>query len=213
MHLKTRVLVVDGSDVVRAGLVALLDREDDFVVVGAATSPEAGLDALATTPADVVLLDHGLPGMRGAAACSEITRRYPGVGVVVRAPCQEDSIVHTYLRAGARGYLPDDACGAEIVAAVRAVAHGEAAVTAPVVTRLVDWARRARQVAMDDESLAPREVVTLSLVAQGMKNREIARRLGVSEAAAKLYLRSTMRKLGVNERAQAVVAGLKRGVI
>jgi DNA-binding NarL/FixJ family response regulator len=210
---QTRVLVVVESDLVRAGLVALLEREPDLEVVGEAATLLEGLEIATLHDPEVAVLDLDNPGMRGAAACAEIAGRFPHVRVVMLGACLEDTVVHACLRAGARGYLPRDACGAEIAAAVRAVARGEAALAHTVINRLVDWARRTPQVEIDADSLGTREVLTLSLVAQGMKNREIGRRLGVSEGTAKLVLRSAMRKLGVRERSQAVAAGLRRGVI
>lgn len=208
----TRVLIVHDAELVRAGLVALLGREGDLVVEAVATS-EAALDILDPFRPDVVLLDHELRGLRGPAACLEVVRRHPSAGVIVLARCIEDAVIHAYLRAGARGYLARDACGSEILSAVRTAARGHDALAPEVLSRVVGWARTTSSLPTYDGSLAANEVMTLSLVAQGQKNREIGRRLGVSEGSVKLYLRSAMRKLGVNERSHAVAVGVRRGVI
>jgi DNA-binding NarL/FixJ family response regulator len=208
-----RVLVVHASDVIRAGLCAVLAREPDIEMTGSVGSAEEALLLIEREPVDVVLLDLSLPGLRGSAACEEIARRFTDAALLVLAPCVEDTVIHACLRAGARGYLPRTATGADIVSAVRSAARGEPALSPAVVDRLVDWARRTARPPIDEGTLAPSEILTLSLVAQGLKNREIARRLGVSEASVKLYLRSAMRKLGVRERSSAVAAGMRRGVI
>jgi DNA-binding NarL/FixJ family response regulator len=208
-----RVLVVHDSDVIRAGIVAMIGRESDLEVVGAVTTAEQAIENLDVWEPDVVLLDHHLRGLHGPAACLELVQRRRTAAVIVLAYCIEDAIIHAYLRAGAGGYLESDASGGLIVDAVRAAARGEDAFAPSVVRRVVTWARASASLPAYEGSLAANEVMTLSLVAQGRKNREIGRRLGVSEGSVKLYLRSAMRKLGVSERSQAVAAGVRRGVI
>lgn len=209
---QTRVLIVHDVELVRAGLVALLGREPDLVV-DAVTTAEAALDSIDLMRPDVILLDHALSGLRGPAACLEFVRRRPAAAVIVLAQCIEDAVIHAYLRAGARGYLARDASGTEVLSAVRTAARGDDALAPQVLRRVVTWARTTPSLPTYEDSLATNELMTLSLVAQGRKNREIGRRLGVSEGSVKLYLRSAMRKLGVNERAQAVAVGVRRGVI
>jgi DNA-binding NarL/FixJ family response regulator len=210
---ETRVLIVHDAELVRAGLVALLGREEDLLVVDAVSNAEDALDILDSSTPDVILLDHALSGLRGPAACLELVRRRPAAAVIVFAHCIEDAVIHAYLRAGARGYLARDASGAEVLTAIRTAARGDDALAPQVLRRVVTWARTTPSLPMYEDSLAVNELMTLSLVAQGRKNREIGRRLGVSEGSVKLYLRSAMRKLGVNERSQAVAVGVRRGVI
>lgn len=206
-------MVVDDHEVVRAGIAALLEREPGVEVVGTAGSGEELLAHLDGLVPDVVVLDHRLPGMSGAAACREIVRRRPATGVVVLTTFLDDGVIHACLAAGARAYLAKGASGSDLAHAVRAVARGEAVLAPQVVDRVLEWARRAKAIYQEGESLAPHEVVVLSLAAQGMSNPEIGRRLKLSEGTIKAYLRSAMRKLGVTERAQAVAAGIRRGVI
>jgi DNA-binding NarL/FixJ family response regulator len=208
-----RVLVVHDSDVIRAGLVAMIGRESDLEIVGAVATAEQAIDGLDASAPDVILLDHHLRGLHGPAACLELVQRRQTAAVIALAHCIEDAVIHAYLRAGARGYLEPDASGAVIVDAVRAAARGEDAFAPSVMRRVVTWARASASLPAYEDSLAANEVIALSLVAQGRKNREIGRRLGVSEGSVKLYLRSAMRKLGVSERSQAVAAGVRRGVI
>ena len=209
----TRVVVVHGSDVIRAGLAAVLAREPGVEVIQTAGCVEDAMRSIATRPADVIVLDLVLPHIRGWAACAEMVRSADGAAVIVLAASVEDALIHACLRAGARGFLPRDASAREVVWAVRAAARGEPALSPAVVDRLVEWARRATRLPIDDQSLGPHEVETISLVAQGLKTSEMAERLGVSQASVKLYLRSAMRKLGVHERSSAVAACIRRGVI
>lgn len=208
-----RVMVVDDHEVVRAGIAALLEREPDLEVVGTAGSGEEALELVDGLVPDVVVLDHRLPGMSGAAACREIVRRRPATSVVVLTTYLDDGVIHACLAAGAHAYLLKGASGSDLVHAVRAVARGEAVLAPQVVDRVLEWARRAKAIYQEGESLAPHELVVLSLAAQGMSNGEIATRLQMSERTIKAYLSSAMRKLGVTQRAQAVATGILRGLI
>lgn len=210
----TRVVVVHASDVIRAGLGSVLDRERDIEVIATAASAEEAIALLARTKPDVIVLDLVLAGLRGWPACDEIVRRAGSAAVVVLAASMEDTLIHTCLRAGARGFLSRSATAADVVAAVRAAARGEPALSPAVVGRLVAWAQHAAgELPVNDGSLSVHELKTISLVAHGLKTWEIAERLHVSGSSVKLYLRSAMRKLGVSERTSAVAACMRRGVI
>lgn len=208
----TRVALVEDHDVVRHGIEAILRRCDDIEVVGSFRAAEDLIRALASDQIDVVLLDHRLAGMSGLSACQQLARGHPGVASILLTNVDDDAVIHAALVAGARGYLLKSSDGEEIIRAVRAVARGGAVLSPEIVPRVIGWARNARAQRSDD-SLAPNEVLALSFVSEGLTNREIGRRLGVSEASVKLYLRAAMRKLGVSERSEAVAVGIKRGVI
>lgn len=213
MDERIRVMVVDDHEVVRTGIAAVLEREPDVSVVGTAASGEEALERLEADAPAVVVIDHRLGGMSGAATCREIVRRRPSTSVVILTSYIDDSVIHACLQAGARAYLLKDATGPDLVHAVRAVARGEAILAPEVVDRVVEWARRAKAIHQDGESLAAHEIVVLGLAAKGISNREIGRRLHVSEATVKAYLRSVMRKMGVRQRAHAVAAAIRKGVI
>ena len=204
--------MVHASDASRAGLEAVLGRVPDIQVVGGFRSAEDAMGSAAVEPSDALILDLALPGIRGWVACAEIVRARKTAGVIVLAPI-DDALILLCLRAGARGYLARDASAAEVTEAVRAVAKGEPALAPAVVDRLIAWARRAPAGLMSVESLKPSEIEAVSLVGQGLRTRQVAERMGVSEASVKLYLQSAMRKLGVHERSAAVAECIKRGVI
>lgn len=207
-----RVMIVDDHEVVRSGIVSLFKREPDLRIVGEATSGEQALVALQSLRPDVVLLDQRLPGMTGAETCREIVRRWPSTAVLILTSFASDEVIHSCLAAGARGYLTKSIETTDLPRAVRAVARGESILAPSVTERVIDWARRAKA-AHVGSSLSPREVEILSLLAEGMSNRELAGRLGMREATVKASVQATMRKLGVTRRWEAVAVAIDRGVI
>jgi DNA-binding NarL/FixJ family response regulator len=212
-EIKTRVVVVDDHEVDRAGITSLLSKDPAFEVVGGFRSAEELLDQLLALTPDVIITEHLLPGISGAAVCGEIIRRRPAIAVLMLTSVAEDAVVHACIAAGARGYVLKGASGSDLVDAVHAVARGESVLAPEVVGRVIEWARQSKTIYNGGESLLPHEIVTLALVAEGLKNREIARKLNVSEPTVKHYLRSTIRKLGARERSEAVATGIRRGVI
>lgn len=212
MSSATRVMVVEDHEVVRSGIESVLSKAKDLRVVGSFGSAEAALDQLAARSPDVVLLDHRLPGLSGAAAIQEFAGKDPSLGVIMLTTILDDGVLHACLVAGARGFLLKDVHGCDLVAAVRAVARGEVVLAPPVVQRVIQWARQSR-IASDAGTLSAKEVVALSLIANGMTTREIARKLKVSEGTAKMCVRTTLKKLQASDRAEAVAAGMRCGII
>ncbi|ONI75094.1 DNA-binding response regulator [Actinosynnema sp. ALI-1.44] len=204
-----KVIVVDDQQVVREGLVALLDLLDDVSVVGSAADGRQALDVLRTTPADVVLMDLRMPELDGVAATRMITRDHPGTAVLVLTTYADDSSIANALRAGARGYLTKDAGRAQIAMALRSTAAGQSTFDAKVSERLVaalDGRPRDKQAAPD--GLTAREVEVLGLITRGLTNPEIAAELFISEATVKTHINNVFAKIGVRHRAEAVRYGL-----
>jgi DNA-binding NarL/FixJ family response regulator len=202
------VLVVDDHVIVRHGLRGMLAAEPDLDVVGEAGSgPEAVAMVGARSP-DVVLMDLRMPGGDGVAATTAITARYPGTRVVVLTTYDTDADILRAVEAGAAGYLLKDCSQAELTSAIRAAARGETVLTPSVATRLVNRMR-----APQAESLSPREVQVLELVAVGHTNAEIGRELHISEATVKTHLLRSFTKLDVSDRTAAVTAARNRGLL
>jgi DNA-binding NarL/FixJ family response regulator len=202
------VLVVDDHVIVRHGLRGMLAAEPDLDVVGEAGSgPEAVAMVGAHAP-DVVLMDLRMPGGDGVAATTAITARHPGTRVVVLTTYDTDADILRAVEAGAAGYLLKDCSQAELTSAIRAAARGETVLTPSVATRLV-----ARMRAPQAESLSPREVQVLELVAVGRTNAEIGRELHISEATVKTHLLRSFAKLDVSDRTAAVTVARNRGVL
>ncbi|MCO1657257.1 response regulator [Pseudonocardia humida] len=202
------VLVVDDHVIVRQGLRGMLAAEPDLDVVGEAGSgPEAVAMVGAHSP-DVVLMDLRMPGGDGVAATTAISKQHPGTHVVVLTTYDTDADILRAVEAGAAGYLLKDCSQAELTSAIRAAARGETVLTPSVAARLVSRMRGPQP-----ESLSPREVQVLGLVAVGRTNAEIGRELHITEATVKTHLLRTFSKLDVSDRTAAVTIARDRGLL
>ena len=216
-----RVLVVDDQRVVRDGLALLLRVSPEVELVGTAENGRAALDVLGPLAPDVVLMDLRMPIMDGVEATRRIRAGHPSVQVIVLTTYADDESVFAALRAGARGYLTKDADAEEIVRAVQRVHAGQAMLDTSVQARLLDALRAgvpasappspAAPAALPDD-LTPREAEVLGLIAEGLSNAEIARRLVVSEATVKTHVNRLFAKTGVRDRAQAVRYAYRHGI-
>jgi DNA-binding NarL/FixJ family response regulator len=207
----TRVALVDDQALLRAGLRALLDAEDDLEVVGEAGDGEQAVAlALARRP-DVVLMDIRMPGVDGLEATRRIATHpeLAGVRIVVLTTFEVDEYVFEALRAGAAGFLLKEAEPADIVHAVRVVAEGEALLAPSVTRRVVETfaagAAPSRAAPGGLDELTEREAQVVALVGTGLSNGEIADRLVISPATARTHVSRAMLKLGARDRAQLVV--------
>jgi DNA-binding NarL/FixJ family response regulator len=202
-----RVVVADDQQAVREGLVALLGLLDDITVVGSAGNGREAVETVAKHPADVVLMDLRMPELDGVAATRLIRRDHPGTAVVVLTTYADDTSIADALRAGARGYLTKDAGRAEIAAALRSAAAGQAIFTAEVSDRLVaaldDRPAKRVKTALPD-GLTTREAEVLGLIARGLTNGEIATELYIGEATVKTHINNAFAKIGARHRAEAV---------
>lgn len=204
-----RVLVADDHPIVRAGIVALLSDAEDLEVVGAVADGEAAVAAAADTRPDVVLMDLRMPRLDGTAATGRITAALPDTRVVVLTTYESDDAILDAITAGASGYLLKAAPEAEILAGVRSVAGG-ATVMAPAIAAALARGIRQQQSA---PRLSEREREVLALVADGLSNPEIGRRLHLSEATVKTHLLHVFEKLGVGDRTRAVTRAMELGVL
>ena len=205
------VLLADDQPLVRAGLRALLDTEDDLTVVGEAAGGAQAVHEAARLDPDVVLMDIRMPGIDGLEATRRIVTGRSRVVVVTTFDL--DEYVYEALRAGAGGFLVKDAEPAEIRHAVRVVARGDALLSPGVTRRLIE--EFAARPGLDDSRLAPltgREREVLARVARGLTNDQIAAELFMSPATAKTHVNRMMAKLGVHDRAQLVVIAYETGL-
>jgi DNA-binding NarL/FixJ family response regulator len=208
-----RVVVVDDQQIMREGLVALLELLDDMEVVGDACNGEEALRLVEEQQPDVVLMDLKMPVVDGIEATSRITRDHPGVAVLVLTTYADGEFVDGALRAGALGYLTKDAGRVEIASALRSAAAGQSTFDASVSRRLVAalGAQQPRRRGNPD-GLTAREVEVLSLIAQGMNNSEIAAELFIGEATVKTHINNAFAKTGVRNRAEAVRYAYREGL-
>ncbi|MFE1961218.1 response regulator [Streptomyces sp. NPDC059479] len=211
-----RVIVADDQAVVREGIVMLLGLLPGIEVVGAAKDGEEAVALVAELDPDVVLMDLRMPRCDGVEATRRIRAEHPGTQVVVLTTYADDDSLFAALRAGARGYLTKDAQGEEIVRAVEDVLAGQAGLAPAVQRRLLErvTAPLAAPAPVElPDGLTAREAEVLSLVAEGLSNKEIAQRLHIGAATVKTHINNLFAKTGVRDRAQAVRYAYQRGLI
>jgi len=203
-----RVLIADDHPVVRDGLRAMLATQPDMELVAeAATGAEAVARARALRP-EVVLMDLQMPQLDGPGAIAALRDSEPAVRVLVLTTFGTDADIMRAIDAGATGYLLKDAPREQLFSAIRAAARGESALSPSVATRVL-----GRMRAPAEEALSPRELEILQAVARGLSNKDIGRRLHVSQATVKTHLLRIFAKLGVDDRTAAVTVALDRGII
>jgi DNA-binding NarL/FixJ family response regulator len=201
-----RVLLVDDHDVVRRGLMALFNGAAGFAVVGAAADGAEALDLVAEHEPDVVLMDLSMPGMDGIEATRRVTADRADIRVVVLTSFSDRERILDALDAGAVGYLLKDADPDELLRGVQAAARGESPL-APKAARAVLAARAEARPAAE---LTTREQEVLDLLAEGLANKQIARRLGIAEKTVKAHLTSVFQRIGVTDRTQAALWAQRR---
>jgi DNA-binding NarL/FixJ family response regulator len=200
-----RVLVVDDHAVVREGIAAMLAREPDLEFVGEASNGLEALEGFRRLRPDIVLLDLQLPGMSGIEVLTQLRQEHLEARVIILTTYEGDVTAVRALKAGACGYLLKSSLHRELYGAIAAVHAGRRYVLAEVAQDIAVHAA--------EEPLTSRELDVLGIVAAGKGNKAIARQLGVSEDTVKAHLRSLFSKLDVEDRTQAVVVALRRGII
>ncbi len=209
--------IADDQAMVRQGFGALLSAQPDISVVGDAANGSDAVRLVKSLAPDVVLMDVRMPELNGLDAAREILARDTGTKVLMLTTFDIDDYVYAALRAGASGFLLKDAPADELVRAVRVVAAGDA-LLAPSITRrmiadLVSRHAAPRRSADELARLTPRETEVLELLARGMSNAEIAAVLFVSEETVKTHVGKVFAKLGLRDRAQAVVMAYETGLV
>lgn len=211
-----RVLIADDQQLVRSGFRMMLESEGDIEVVAEAADGQEAVDLTRTLRPEVALLDLRMPRMDGIQATELISKAKPGeTRVLVVTTFDADEYVYAALRAGASGFLLKDAPPEELATAVRVIAAGEALLAPSVTRRLIEeFARlQPRQDQRDLEALTDREMEVLRQVARGLSNGEIARELVIGETTVKTHVGNVLMKLGLRDRAQAVVVAYESGVV
>jgi DNA-binding NarL/FixJ family response regulator len=213
-----RVALADDQALVRSGFAALLDAEDDITVVGEAADGAAAVRLAAIQKPDVLLMDVRMPGLDGIEATRKIAAdpALEAVHVIILTTFELDEYIFAGLRAGAAGFLVKDTDAAELIRAVRTVAAGEALLSPGVTRRVIaEFAARTRDArpvpGLDD--LTERERQVLALIAAGLSNEAIARRIYVSQSTVKTHAARAMMKLGARDRAQLVVFAYEGGLV
>lgn len=202
---RIRVLCVDDHRIVREGITLIISRQPDMEVVASAASGEESIDLHRQYRPDVTLMDLQLGGMSGVDAIRSIRRENPGARIVVLTMYQGDEDIFRALEAGASTYLLKDTLSDDLLRVVREVYAGNQPIRPEVEALLAKRAAGA--------TLTNREIEVIDLIAQGMRNKEIAATLGISEETAQVHVKHILAKLKVKDRSAAITVALKRGII
>ena len=208
------IVLVDDHAIVRQGVRSILEREPDLVVFGEASTAAEGMAVVARVRPRIVLLDLKLSSSSdsgGLRLCADLCAAYPDLGVLVFTTFLDDQLVLDAIHSGARGYVVKDVDTSALLRAIRDISRGESAFDARSAAAMV----RGLNAPPPDlaKQLTPRESEVLQLLARGLSNKDIGRRLFISETTAKFHVGNILRKLGVARRAEAVYEASKLGLL
>ncbi|MBD1836989.1 response regulator transcription factor [Coleofasciculus sp. FACHB-64] len=200
-----RVLVVDDHPVVRQGLVGMLEEVPDILVVGQAGNGQEALAVFRQEQPDATLMDLRMPHMDGVAAITAICTEFPAARIIVLTTYEGDEDIYQGLRAGAKGYLLKDAEPEELLAAIRTVHKGQKHIPPQVGAKLLER--------MTSPELSDRELEVLQLITTGKSTQAISKALYITERTVNFHINHILSKLGVEDRTQAVIVALRRGIV
>ena len=192
----------------------MLEAEPDMRVVGEAATGREALEQARQLMPDVILMDVKMPDMDGIEATRRLCREMPHVGVIFCTMFEDDEFVFAGLQAGGRGYILKDADPETMLRAIRAVAHGESLLGSTIAQKVMRQfsALPDKQTALVDD-LTPRELEVLTLIAEGLPNKEIAQELTISEKTVKNHINNIFSKLHVYDRSQAMLYAIRQGLV
>jgi DNA-binding NarL/FixJ family response regulator len=200
-----RILSVEDHPLLREGIAAMINTQPDMLLVGAPASGTEAIEAFRALRPDVTLMDLRLPDLNGIEVMIGIRAEFPNARIIVLTTYEGDVDIQRALKAGAHGYMLKSAPPQEMVDTIRRVHAGHKCISPEIAAGLAEH--------MSDEDLSGREVDVLRNVATGNRNRDIAEKLFIAEETVKVHLKHILRKLGANDRTQAVAIGVRRGII
>jgi two-component system response regulator NreC len=216
MSSRVRIMIADDHPLVRSGLRALLERDGEFQVIAEAADGCEAIDLAVLHKPDVILLDVGMPRLSGPDAAQSISQKLPATRIVMLSMHSDEAYVLRALKAGARGYLLKASPEADVIAAIRAVASGNAYFS-PSITKLLveEYVVEARRRGVEDsyDLLSTREKEILQLLASGKTNREIAELLFISVSTVETHRNNVFQKLHLHNLAELILYAVRKGLI
>ncbi|GAP99915.1 response regulator [Leptolyngbya sp. NIES-2104] len=200
-----RVLIADDHSIVRQGLVTIINRDPEMMVIAEAENGQQAIDRFREHQPDVTLMDLRMPEVGGVEAIRAICAEFKPARIIVLTTYDGDEDIYRGLHSGAQGYLLKDTKSHEVLNAIRIVARGQQYIPPDVGAKLVQR--------LNNPELRERELAVLGLMAQGMSNLEIGTALSISENTVKTHVNRILSKLGVSDRTQAVIVAVKRGIV
>ena len=207
-----RVLIVDDHAIVRKGIRALLSEAGGFEVVAEADNGQAAVLRAHESQPDVILMDLLMPGMDGIEATRQIISQQPQARILVLTSFAADNKVFPAIKAGALGYLLKDSSPGELIRAIRQVHRGEPSLHPTIARKLLQEIARPADLQPAPEALTAREVMVLQLIAQGLRNQEIADRIAVAESTVRAHVSRILAKLHLASRTQAALYAVREGL-
>ena len=211
-----RILLADDHTVIRKGLRALLERQNDFAVVAEASDGREAVEMAAVAIPDVAVIDIGMPNLNGIEAARRITEKRPETAVVILSMHADESYVLRALKSGARGYLLKDSPEEDLIHAIQAVHKGKAFFS-PEISKMLaeDYMRQMRQRGVEDsyELLTPREREILQMLGEGNSNKDVATKLSLSLHTVETHRGNVLEKLNLHSTAEMILYAVRKGIV
>ena len=208
-----RVIIVDDHPALRFGLVGLFKQTPGFSVVGEASDGEEAVNITNNTEVDVIIMDLALPKKSGLEAIQEILSNHPNIKILIFTAFSNGEQILAGIKAGAIGYLVKDSSPQELISAVRNAFHGQPSLPHQIELNLIHQIQQNQTVDFPVDKLTEREAEILGWLAQGLTNAQMAEKGYISEGTVRSHISNLLSKLGLENRAQAVVYALKKGLI
>ena len=210
---KIKILLVDDHAIMRDGIKALLSIYDDIEVVGEASEGREAIEMARELNPDVVVMDISMPGMDGLEVTRRLTKRNPGMKVIILTQHDNREYILSAIKVGAAGYIPKKALGADLVSAIRAVHSGDSFLYPSAAKALMDDYRKQAEQPDIYESLTEREREILKLIAEGLTSRDIANALYISQKTVQGHRTKIMEKLDLHNRTELIKYAIRKGLV
>lgn len=213
-----RLIIVDDHAMVRQGLKQMLGMEEDFEIIGEAEHGDEVIEKVLTLKPDVVLMDINLPGKNGIELTGELRRRIPAIKILALTADGDQYHLSQMIKSGASGYILKDAPSETLYEAIKTVARGDAYLPPNLLSVVLNEFRRTsivekKMVPPEELKLTPREIEIIGYIAHGENNREIAKKLFISEKTVKNHVSNILRKMNLEDRTQVAVYAYQKGLI